>query len=863
MASNDVVREMTWGAPGLDTGNVQPPTPEEALELLTDILSKAGGAGDDRPDYAMRTLATELESEVFMRCSRRRRAEDQWYEDALQYAGIYDAATQAELESREDSSRIYTNITRSRTRTLRARLRNILLPSDLPNWNIRPTPVPSLSPSDERDVVTEAVRQAQAARDQAQAAQADAQGGALPATEAGPPPPAPDQAGAPPPVEGELMPPPGEAAPEGGSPAPPGAPPGGGAPQTAEPVQPRLSAPFGSVAPVVSEDPGRLQDQVLSLVRNFLGLEKLDQMLFDRAMQRCDAMRRLMKDQLDGCNYAGVISQCIHVACKYGHGVVKGPVSSWRPKLSWRPAGDGWAMDRSVDRSMPIFVNVANWDFFPDPNHARIGDGQSTFELHRVDKQGLRMKATGIGFQLDATRRLLRSSPSLTAVYQTFLRSVEAFERGDTSFGLDDVFLLWEWRGAVEPDRLQKIVQWMDMDGDDGSQRGQALAKSLGVLMEDGTVDPFVAPEVVIYFCQGEILSVAPSPLQSGETVYSVFTLDPEETSIYGDGVPAMLNHAQRLLNASMRLLVENAAVSGIPVIYIDPRIRERGAPAGAPIKLRSGLVLTSDRLGVAEAKDLIFTVQIDGNTADLIKMVELSLKFFDDESMLPQIAQGDQGAHVTQTAHGMTLLSNAVNISFQDMASTFDADVTLPNLRRLYHWNMQFSDRDDVKGDMEIVPQGASVLLVREVQAGQRMMLVNMLRDHMGLKAALHEYNVYKRFIEAQQLPVEETMVTEPEWRRAKSRAEQIEMLQAQAAAAGDQTKVEVAQITGQITKEVEAGRAEVERERIASTREIAREKAQVEQAKTEKEAASKERIAHLETLLKKHPERYPGEGI
>ena len=102
--------------------------------------------------------------------------------------------------------------------------------------------------------------------------------------------------------------------------------------------------------------------------------------------------------------------------------------------------------------------------------------------------------------------------------------------------------------------------------------------------------------------------------------------------------------------------------------------------------------------------------------------------------------------------------------------------------------------------------------------------------------------------------------MVTEPEWRLNKQRREEIERMQAEAQAAGDQTKVEVAQIAQQTAMETEAGRAAVERERIAATREAAAEKVAMEREKAKLDAQSKERLAYLETLVKR---RHGGEGF
>jgi hypothetical protein len=126
-----------------------------------------------------------------------------------------------------------------------------------------------------------------------------------------------------------------------------------------------------------------------------------------------------------------------------------------------------------------------------------------------------------------------------------------------------------------------------------------------------------------------------------------------------------------------------------------------------------------------------------NAHVAELTTIIDLVRRQADEGSSLPTIMQGDQGATVTKTAQGMALLMNNANVMFRRYVKNFDDDVTVPNIRRLYDWNMQFSDKAEIKGDYEVAARGASVLLVRELQA----------QNMMGIALQFGGHPVYGKF--------------------------------------------------------------------------------------------------------------------
>ena len=78
-------------------------------------------------------FATELHGKVAEQARRRQVIEQRWYEDTRQYYGFYDEETEKRLEDEKGSSKLFVNLTRPKTRVMRARLNDILFPNDEPN----------------------------------------------------------------------------------------------------------------------------------------------------------------------------------------------------------------------------------------------------------------------------------------------------------------------------------------------------------------------------------------------------------------------------------------------------------------------------------------------------------------------------------------------------------------------------------------------------------------------------------------------------------------------------------------------------------------------------------------------------------
>jgi hypothetical protein len=132
---------------------------------------------------------------------------------------------------------------------------------------------------------------------------------------------------------------------------------------------------------------------------------------------------------------------------------------------------------------------------------------------------------------------------------------------------------------------------------------------------------------------------------------------------------------------------------------------------------------------------------QLDSRLDHLLKIIEIGMRFAEDESALPSLLEGNQGS-APDTVGGMTLLTNNANSVLRRLVKQFDDQLTDRHITRYFNWHMQHSENEAIKGDFQIDARGSSVLMVRDLQK-QALMASGQFVLHPQL-AAFHKNKGY-----------------------------------------------------------------------------------------------------------------------
>lgn len=463
--------------------------------------------------------------------------------------------------------------------------------------------------------------------------------------------------------------------------------------------------------------------------------DELHEMLAE-ATRRSDLMQEHIDDQLKGCSYQAEARDAIEDACKVGIGVLKGPVLAHKAKQRWERAEDGtYVLNASPGNdAAPSAYRVDFWGFFPDPDVRRVADGEGVYERHLMNRKKMRDLAKRPDIDKDAVRDLIKTGPTEGSVPAYIVDLNDLDEQSDVS--TKDMFQVWEYTGPVDHEEMDLLALAFERDVDPGES------------------DPLVEMHAKIWFCEGRILSFAVHPLDSNETVYSVYNLEEAENSPFGYGIPYLMRDPQSILNAAQRMMNDNAGLASGSQLVVNKQVV---TPQDGNWTLTPRKIWIRNNAEAPANQPPFETYDIPMHQAEIANMMELSRRAIDDVTAMPQIAQGEQGTGVTKTAQGMALLMNSANVVFRRVVKNFDDNVTVPMIRRFYHWNMQFSRNEAIKGDYEVDARGSSVLLVREMQANNLMMIAQIFGDHPIWGTYLKRPDLFRQIIRAHMIPADE----------------------------------------------------------------------------------------------------------
>jgi DNA-binding transcriptional MerR regulator len=251
-------------------------------------------------------------------------------------------------------------------------------------------------------------------------------------------------------------------------------------------------------------------------------------------------------------------------------------------------------------------------------------------------------------------------------------------------------FDLWNYTGEVNAGDLEALGHEVDDE--------QRLSKI----------------SAVVTMCNGKVIKAILNPMDSGDLPYDMFQWDTIEDSPWGVGIPYLMRYAQRSLNAAWRQMQDNAGVSHGPQIVINRRLIE---PHNKDWTI-TGMKLwqVKAEASIEDVSKAFQVFQINSNQPQLESIINLCLKFIDDETAVPMLAQGEKGTAPDKVGI-VSMLMNASNVVLKRLARNWDAKVTNPQIRRYYDFNMQYSEKPDIKGEYNVHALGSTNLVVRDQQ--------------------------------------------------------------------------------------------------------------------------------------------------
>ena len=416
------------------------------------------------------------------------------------------------------------------------------------------------------------------------------------------------------------------------------------------------------------------------------------------ALMAAEAMEREIDDALVQSDWNSIQRQVIHDAAVLGTGVCKGPVASISVKKVWTPVVDTTGkVVHVLEIAQEINPNseyVSLWNFFPDPScGSDIHAGNGCMELKFLTARKLRELAKQPGYLRSQIAKVLEEGP-MHATGVSDQRAVARMRHADSGevIGQTELFELWEYWGDFDADDLR--AAGVDLP-DDKSTEAILRSYSGCVVMVNSTV-----------------IKAFLHPMSTGDVPYDVYVWEKRSNSWAGYGVPHLVKWQQKVINSAWRMMMDNA-----------------GSTVGDQIVVKAGSIQPADKKWEisgrkiwwctdegADVRQSFATFGFNSHQGEYAQIIQLAEQFMDQESGVPQIAQGE-AKDVPETVGGMQILMASANTVVRRLVKQYDDMVTRPHIRRYYDWMMEHNEKPEIKGDFSIDARGSSALVTRDIQ--------------------------------------------------------------------------------------------------------------------------------------------------
>jgi hypothetical protein len=505
--------------------------------------------------------------------------------------------------------------------------------------------------------------------------------------------------------------------------------------------------------------------------------------LMDEAGKRCDGMQREIDDQLAECSYPRHARDVIHDAVLYGTGVIKGPVPMFRTIKRWAQE-EGVHTLKSERKPVPEAARVDLWNFFPDMSSTHIREAEFVFERHYLTRQQLADLQDMPDVDVDALREMLGADPTTpTSNYRERLRAING-----ASGAVDRRYEIWEYHGPIDIEDLQ----------------------ACGCDFES---DPIKTYTGVIWFgAGGTVLKAALNPLDSNEHPYSVFTWQQDESGIFGFGMPYEVRDTQESANSSFRAMSDNMGLCVLPQIVADQSAVE---PMNGSWDLEPGKFWVNKRPN-SDARQSLQFIEINARFGELQGIFQMSKALIEEVGTMPAFLQGSEAPSYMQSATGASLAYTAANLWVRRAVRNWDDDVVTPLITRFFDFNMQYSEKDGIKGDSKVKAMGIAALVELEGQA-QRLTQFMQAASSMGVPPS-NKMQILREFARAFKLDPDRVLPSDKEIEAMKAQEEQNGGAHQDPAI----LKVEIQKATLEFNKANEEENRKLRREELASNERI-----------------------------------------
>lgn len=385
-------------------------------------------------------------------------------------------------------------------------------------------------------------------------------------------------------------------------------------------------------------------------------------------------MSATIESQLEQSHYTATSWKAMRDRVLLGTAVLKGPLSVGKQVRSYEqvPGTNTWEPKLSVDYT-PELKYINPWFFYPDETVSEAEHLNDTIEVHPMTALELKKLMEHEGFDSIALTKVLEKQPNehRDNTWPEFAKVTN--NNPDLYKGK---YLVLEYHGPITRTQLDKLEIECSYDSLNDEYYGE------------------------VWVCEGEVIRVELEAIEASFRVpYYISVWEKDPASVFGFGVPLMMEDAQRVVNETWHMILDNSSMSSGAQVAMHKHQIE---PANGKWELGPNQIwyLTDETVNV---QDAIQFFNVPNVTSSLVPILQMAQVFSEEESQIPLITAGLNSPQPSDTATGGLIMQQASTTLLDFMSEEWDNCVTGPVITAWYAWNMQFNDDPTIKGQFKV----------------------------------------------------------------------------------------------------------------------------------------------------------------
>lgn len=510
-------------------------------------------------------------------------------------------------------------------------------------------------------------------------------------------------------------------------------------------------------------DPDEFRDMVWQVGDKLRGeAEKTYKKLADDRVKR---MEKKIADRLVEGNYYHAMDAFIEDFTTFPAAILKGPVYKRHKRLEWGP---GWK-PKVVNTPVQWWERVSPFDIYPGPgaNNPQKGNFIERIRFQRSDLADLKGLPGYRDDQLDG--------------------ALKDYSNGHLEG--------WLWTEG-ERQRLEQETMYLFLSPPGiidalnfwGRVPGWKLL-SWGVEGID-TQDTTREYECNVVVCGSYVLYASLNPHPLGRRPYHKACYDEIAGAFWGRSVPDLCETPQKMCNGIACATADNLSIASGPMSWVHVDRLADGEQSLEMFPWKQFQLRSDPTQGVNPGIGFFQPDDRSANHMDLYEKWEIRA---DDATGIPRYTYGNERAGGSaDTATGLQILMSNAAKGLRRGISNIDGNVIEQTIYDAFINEMLYNPDESIKGDCQIVPRGAAMILIRESAQQRRIQFLTMTANPIDAAILTAKYRaaLLRETAAAMELPVDDIVPSDDEIDQQQQQQQQMAAAQQQALVQAEQAK-------------------------------------------------------------------------